>query len=132
MTCACKTAPESAPVSPEVRANDTAAAASDCSGAESFALQVLGDDMLPEFEHGVIIIIEPDGALRDGCFVLARTGEEWTFRQLLGGDGAWRLHALNPERTDLPDQPLADLSTVHGVVIQKSVPGRRRLTKFYT
>jgi hypothetical protein len=42
------------------------------------------------------------------------------------------LHALNPARTDLRDLPLADLSAVHGVIIQKAVPGRRRLSKFYT
>jgi hypothetical protein len=27
--------------------------------------------------------------------------------------------------------PLADLSAVRGVVVQKAVPGRRRLSKFY-
>ena len=43
-----------------------------CSGGESFALRVLGDDMAPEFNEGDIIIIEPDGALKDGSFVLAQ------------------------------------------------------------
>ena len=41
------------------------------------------------------------------------------------------LHALNGQRRDLPDLPLPDLSAVHGVVIQKAVPGKRRLSKFY-
>ena len=45
-----------------------------CSGGESFALRVLGDDMAPEFNEGEIIIIEPDGALKDGFFVLAQAG----------------------------------------------------------
>lgn len=103
-----------------------------CSGGESFALRVLGDDMAPEFNDGEIIIVEPDGALRDGCYVLARTcGGEWTFRQLCRRGAGWVLHALNPARADLADQPLPDLSAVHGVVIQKAVPGRRRLAKFY-
>jgi hypothetical protein len=31
----------------------------------------------------------------------------------------------------VPDLPLAGLEAVHGVVIQKAVPGRRRLSKFY-
>ena len=53
-----------------------------CSGAESFALRVLGDEMAPEFNAGEIIIVEPDGALQDGSFVLAQLAGEWIFRQL--------------------------------------------------
>jgi DNA polymerase V len=100
-------------------------------GCESFALRVIGDDMAPEFLDGEIIIVEPDGALKDGCFVLARDGQAWTFRQLCRRGDGWVLHALNPVRTDLRDTPLPDLDAVHGVVIQKAVPGRRRLSKFY-
>lgn len=99
-----------------------------CGGGESFALRVLGDSMAPEFNAGEIIIIEPDGALRPGCFVLAQVAGEWTFRQLVQVGDGWRLRALNPAYAD---QPLADLAAVHGVVIQKAVPGRRRLTKHY-
>ena len=102
-----------------------------CSGGESFALRVIGDDMAPEFLDGEIIIVEPDGALRDGSFVLAHHADAWTFRQLCRRGEGWVLHALNPARADLPDLPLPDLSTVRGVVIQKAVPGRRRLSKFY-
>lgn len=127
MSCACKTAPAPAPASAtELIGADTEDAG--CSGGEAFALRVLGDDMVPEFNHGEIIIIEPGGALRDGSFVLAQVEGEWTFRQLCQREGQWLLHALNPQRVD---QPLADLSAVHGVVIQKAVPGRRKLTKFY-
>jgi phage repressor protein C with HTH and peptisase S24 domain len=104
---------------------------SGCSGGESFALQVLGDDMLPEFRAGDIIIVEPDGALRDGSFVLARPGGEWMLRQLARRpDGGWCLRTLNPEAT-AADVAIADLSPVHGVVIQKAVPGRRKLSKSY-
>jgi SOS-response transcriptional repressor LexA len=102
-----------------------------CSGGESFALRVLGDEMAPEFNDGEIIIVEPDGALKDGSFVLARYGGEWIFRQLCRRAGGWVLHALNPERRDLPDLPLPGLDAVHGVVIQKAVPGRRRRSRFY-
>ena len=104
---------------------------SGCSGGESFALRVLGEDMLPEFRDGDIVIVEPDGALRDGSFVLARPGGEWTLRQLgRRGDG-WCLRALNPPPGDAPELALADLACVHGVVIQKAVPGRRKLGKSY-
>lgn len=121
MSCDCKTAPT---VGPD--ADDAG-----CSGGESFALRVLGSDMAPEFNEGDIIIVEPDGALKDGSFVLAQHDGGWILRQLLRHGAAWALHALNPARTDLPDLPLADLAAVHGVVIQKAVPGRRKLSKFY-
>jgi len=133
MSCGCKAAPGQGTGPGADGGAGLGADADDagCSAGESFALQVLGDDMAPEFNAGEIIIIEPDGALRDGCFVLARQGDEWTFRQLLRHEDAWVLHALNPARTDLPDRPVPDLGAVHGVVIQKAVPGRRKLTKFY-
>lgn len=99
-----------------------------CSGGESFALRVLGDSMEPEFLAGEIIIIEPDGALRPGSFVLAQLDGEWTFRQLAKTGEIWCLRALNPAYAELP---LPDLSAIYGVVIQKAVPGRRRLTKHY-
>lgn len=99
-----------------------------CSAGESFALRVLGDEMAPEFADGDIIIVEPDGALRDGSFVLAQLDGEWIFRQLRRDGAAWTLQALKP---GLPVQPLADLAAVRGVIIQKAVPGRRRLSKFY-
>jgi len=103
-----------------------------CSGGESFALRVLGEDMLPEFREGDIIIVEPDGALKDGAFVLARPGGDWMLRQLVRRGEGWALRALNPAAcTTVPELPLADLSVVHGLVIQKAVPGRRRLTRSY-
>lgn len=103
---------------------------SDCSGAEVFALQVLGQSMVPEFEEGEIIVIEPDGALRDGSFVLAQLDGEWLFRQLRReGEGeGWSLHALNPA---FAPRTLPDLAAVRGVVIQKARPGRRRASKSY-
>lgn len=114
---------------------ETAAPAPDdggCSGGESFALRVLGEDMLPEFREGDIIIVEPDGALRDGCFVLAQPGGEWTLRQLARrADGGWCLRALNAARAGLAEIALDDLSCIHGLVIQKAVPGRRKLGKRY-
>lgn len=102
-----------------------------CSGGESFALRVLGDDMAPEFVEGEIIIVEPDGALKDGSFVLARHADEWIFRQLRRRGEGWVMYALNPACTDCAEVPLPDLSAVHGVVIQKAVPGRRKSSKFY-
>ncbi|MDE2370524.1 MAG: S24 family peptidase [Burkholderiales bacterium] len=112
------------------RAGEDAAADDDdgCSGGESYALRVLGDAMAPEFNDGEIIVVEPDGALRDGSYVVARHEGHWIFRQLVAQGPGWALHALDGRHDDLP---LPDLGAVHGVVIQKSVPGRRRLTRRY-
>jgi DNA polymerase V len=125
MNCSCQTALKG-PASPADAVEDGA-----CSGAESFALRVLGDEMAPEFNAGEIIIIEPDGALQDGSYVLARLAGEWIFRQLRRQGDGWTLHALNPARPELADLPLPDLAAVRGVIIQKAVPGRRRLGKSY-
>ncbi len=105
--------------------HDTAEA---CASGESFALMVLGDSMLPEFAEGEVILIEPDGLVADGSFVLAWCNDEWIFRQLARGDDGWRLHALNPA---YPDIGIPDLGAVRGVIIQKSRPGRRRASKRY-
>jgi DNA polymerase V len=111
---------------PIVPAEDGALSA--CSGAEAFALLVLGDSMNPEFAEGDVIVIEPEGLATDGSFVLARHDDEWIFRQLAGGDGAWQLRPLNP---NYPAVAIADLSAIRGVVIQKSTPGNRKSIKRY-
>jgi DNA polymerase V len=103
-----------------------------CSGGEPFVLRVLGEGMLPEFREGDIIVVEPDGALKDGCFVLACPGGDWMLRQLVRRPAGWALRALNPAACGTAAElPVADLSAVHGRVIQKAVPGRRRLSRSY-
>ena len=118
------------PGEPGAHAASAALATGDaCSSGESFALMVLGDSMLPEFAEGEIIVVEPDGLATEGSFVFARCNEEWIFRQLArDADGRWMLRPLNHA---YPDLPLADLSAVRGVIIQKSKPGRRRASKRY-
>lgn len=106
----------------------TDAALDNCSGGESFALMVLGDSMEPEFVDGDIIVIEPDGIAMDGSYVMAWLGDEWIFRQLVGGEGDWKLRALNPM---YPTASIPDLSVIKGVIIQKSKPGRRKAVKCY-
>ena len=99
-----------------------------CSGAESFALMVLGDSMAPEFAEGDVIVIEPEGLATDGSFVLAQHGGEWIVRQLVAAGDAWRLRPLNPA---YPTLDLPDLAAVRGVVIQRTTPGRRKSTTRY-
>jgi DNA polymerase V len=99
-----------------------------CGSGEAFALMVLGDSMAPEFLEGDVVIIEPDGLVRDGSYVLAHTGGEFIFRRLQRHAAGWSLHALHP---DHPPIELADLGSVRGVIIQKSRPGRRREARRY-
>jgi SOS-response transcriptional repressor LexA len=100
----------------------------ECAGGESFALMVMGHSMVPEFLENEIILIEPEGLAKEGSYVLAWHNEAWTFRQLLRTDSGWKLHPLNPA---FADEPIADLSCVRGVIIQKALPGRRRASKHY-
>ncbi|MBI5920877.1 MAG: S24 family peptidase [Betaproteobacteria bacterium] len=102
--------------------------AGSCTGAEPFALMVLGDSMLPEFEEGDVVVIEPGGVAGDGSFVLAFHNDEWIFRQLVRSAARWLLRPLNPSYAE---QEIADLEPVRGVIIQKSKPGRRRAMKRY-
>lgn len=99
-----------------------------CSGAESFALMVLGDSMLPEFAEGEVVIIEPEGLAKDGAYVLAFHQDEWIFRQLRQVGDTWRLSPRNPA---YPEIVIGDLAPVRGVIIQKTKPGRRRALKHY-
>ena len=65
-----------------------------CAAGESFALQVLGDSMVPEFRDGSVVIVEPGGPLRDGAFVIAEHGNGVILRQLVIEQDQWSLHAL--------------------------------------
>jgi SOS-response transcriptional repressor LexA len=106
-----------------------AAEASNCAGAEPFALMVLDDMMEPEFIHGEIIVCEPEGLARDGAFVVAEHESDFFFRQLRIVDGIWSLHALNPK---YPSFVISGADAIRGVVILKKKPGRRRAMKTYT
>lgn len=93
-----------------------------CSAAEPFALRVLGDMMEPEFEHGCIIIVDPEGMVKDGCFVVANHNDEFFFRQLKIDDGRYLLKCLNHAYDEVVE--IAGLTAIHGVVSQKA--GKRR------
>ena len=90
-------------------------------GAEPFALRVIGDSMAPEFVDGCIIIIDPDGVVSDGCYVLARHDDGFIFRQLVYKGDGYLLKALQEGHEVIE---LADLSDLAGVIVQQA--GRRR------
>ena len=99
-----------------------------CAGEEAFALQVLGSDMAPEFVDGDIIVVEPDGLVSDGSYVVARHDGEWLFRKIVRRGAGWALVAL---AAGVPERSLSGLDAVRGVVIEKTRPGRRRERKRY-
>ncbi len=95
---------------------------SSCGASEPFALRVIGDDMTPEFEDGHIIVIDPGGHVKDGCFVVANPNDEFIFRQLFIEGGRYLLRAMQPGH---PEIELAKgTEEIVGVVSQRS--GRRR------
>jgi len=98
-----------------------------CAASEPFALRVLGDSMLPEFAEGAVIIIDPAGAIRDGCYVMAEYNNEYIFRQLRMVDDKLFLQPLN----DLYDTvEISSQNAIQGVVSQQA--GRKRKDrKFY-
>jgi DNA polymerase V len=95
---------------------------SSCGASEPFALRVLGDDMLPEFQHGHIIIIDPGGTVKNGCFVVATTNDEYIFRQLFIEGERFVLRALQPGLDEI--LLVNGIADIVGVVSQRS--GRRR------
>jgi len=99
-----------------------------CSSDEPFALMVLDDKMEPEFQHGDIIVCEPEGLVKDGSFVIAKIGTEYYFRQLQISGEHWQLNALNPV---YPTIDLQGPEDVVAVVILKKKPGRRKEQKAY-
>ncbi len=101
--------------------------ASSCSKAEPFALQVLGDAMHPEFMDGVVIVVDPEGLIQDGCYVVAHHNEEYTFRQYRFHEEKHFLVPLN----DLYDtEEIVGISVIKGVVVQQAGK-RRKDRRFY-
>lgn len=123
------------PVKPAVEApSEEDLATSACASGEPYALMVLGDSMLPEFEAGEIIVVEPEGLAKDGSYVIAyienaeKEDDKYIFRQLVKHPEGWMLKPLNAV---YPNIPIDGLGAVKGVVIMKKKPGRRRAMKTY-
>jgi len=102
---------------------------SGCAESEPFALQVLGDDMEPEFPDGCIIVGEPNAVVSDGSYVIARHDGEFIFRQLHidAKTGQWTLSAI---KEGLPVLEISGRDDVRARVVQ-STNGRRETRKLY-
>lgn len=116
-------------IAPVEQAIPGEAEAGSCASGEPYALMVLGDSMLPEFEEGEIIVVEPEGLAKDGSYVVAWANEEYIFRQLVQHADGWMLKPLNSLYPNIPiDDPK---QAVKGVVIMKKKPGKRKEQKSY-
>lgn len=95
-----------------------------CSTSDTLvALQVIGDSMLPEFEDGHVVVIDPTGLASHESFVIAQFGEEFELRQLIieGGTGSRRFYLKTLQTGDREEIP--GLDRIKGVVVQRN--GRR-------
>lgn len=100
---------------------------SDCSLSEPYALQVLGQDMEPEFPDKCIVIIDPSDKCGDGAYVFIEVEDSRWFRQYReDAHGNRWLSAVN----DLyPDIELNGLEfRILGVIIQSNI--RRKITRY--
>jgi len=77
--------------------------------------------MEPEFEDGIVIVIDPAGVIESGSYVLARDQDEYIFRQLIIEEGHYFLKPVNEA---YETREVDGLGVVEGVVVQKA--GTRR------
>jgi DNA polymerase V len=98
-----------------------------CGADELFALQVLGDSMSPEFDHGCIIVVDPAGVIQNGAFVVAMHDDEHIFRQLLIQEDRYY---LKPMKASYETVEISGLHVIKGVVVQRAGT-RRKHRKHY-
>ena len=110
------------PIEPETSLETDWQAPSKCAESEPYALMVLGDSMEPEFKEGDIVVIEPDGHVQDGSFIIAHHNDEYIFRQLVIEEERWFIKPLNEK---YETQELSSPEAVKGLITQKKGRGRR-------
>jgi len=114
----------------DLRSAIESAAESSCGGAEPFALQVVDDSMEPEFKRRCIIIIDPTGVVRHGCYVIAMVENGYIFRQVVIENDKYYLQPLN--EAYMHEKREISLDAIKGVIVQQAGPnGRRKDRKRY-
>ncbi|MEJ2142531.1 MAG: S24 family peptidase [Gammaproteobacteria bacterium] len=96
---------------------------SGCSSSEPFALQVVDDSMEPEFKKGVIIVIDSQGHVQSGSYVIAEIESGYIFRRLFMEDGNYILRAA---KEGIEDITISGLEQVKGVITQQAAPNGKR------
>ena len=98
-----------------------------CSLREPYALQVLGNEMEPEFPDQCIIVIRPEEQCSDGMYIFVEVeGVRWFRQYRRNAQGRECLVALNPL---YPEIDLTGLEwRMLGVIVQRNI---RRQIKHY-
>ena len=90
---------------------------SNCStNSEPYALQNLGEMMLPEFSENCIIIIDPSMSIHHKAYVIIELNDELYFRQYFEENGRKFLRCLNSSYTEIE---LYNDFDVRGCIIQQ-------------
>ncbi|MBD3609717.1 MAG: S24 family peptidase [Gammaproteobacteria bacterium] len=100
-----------------------------CGSDELYALMVLGDDMLPEFEDGDVIVIDPSGQASDGKYIVAEHNGEYTFRQLAIEDNRFFIHTM--QQPNIREELVNGAADIKGLIVQKTAKNRRERKKYY-
>ncbi|MGD8524744.1 MAG: S24 family peptidase [Thioalkalispiraceae bacterium] len=96
---------------------------SGCSSTEPFALQVVDDSMEPEFMKGAIIVIDAQGHVQSGSYVIAEIETGYIFRRLFIEEGGHILRAVKEGHDDIE---LTGLEQIKGVITQQAAPTGKR------
>ena len=100
---------------------------SNCStNSEPYALQNLGDMMLPEFSENCIIIIDPSMPIHHKAYVIIELNDELYFRQYFEENGRKFLRCLNSSYTEIE---LYNDFEVRGCIIQQKQ--RKKMSLHY-
>ena len=84
--------------------------------SEPYALQNIGDMMMPEFSENCIIIIDPSIPIHNKAYVVIDYENELYFRQYIEEENKKILRCLNSEYEDIM---LDTIFTVRGCVVQQ-------------
>ncbi len=76
-------------------------------GGRAYAVRVKGDSMVSRdggrsYPEGTVLIVDPDVHPDAGKRVVARIGDETTFKELVRDAGQWYLKPLNPQYRMIP------------------------------
>lgn len=76
-------------------------------GSRAYAVRVKGDSMVSRdggrsYPEGTVLIVDPDVDPDAGKRVVARIGDETTFKELVRDAGQWYLKPLNPQYKMIP------------------------------
>lgn len=94
-----------------------------CSSTEPFALQVVDDSMEPEFKQGVIIVIDAQGHVQSGSYVIAEIESGYIFRRLFLENNEYILRAV---KEGFEEIKISGLKQVKGVITQQAAPTGKR------